>query len=137
MPNATCFDLQTIGTIQSTLQHCRDASRQSFKGDQEATIAIQPEFAAATAGIQIGMQLVLLTWLHQSQRDILQVRPGRDPDKAQRGVFATRSPVRPNPIGLHEVTVTQIPDDCHIGVQPLEAIDGTPVVDIKIALRPE
>lgn len=83
------------------------------------------------------MHVVLLTWLHRSERDILQVRPGCDPEKPLRGVFSTRSPVRPNPIRLHEVTITRVMDECHFGVHPLEAIDGTPVVDNKIALRPD
>lgn len=131
------FELQPIGVIHSTLTNCRDAPRQGFKGQQIATIALYPEFVEAAAGLRAGRRVVLLTWLHQAERDIHQVRPSRNPRKALRGVLATRSPVRPNPIGLHEVTITQVMDDCHFAVQPLEAIDGTPVVDIKIALRPD
>jgi tRNA-Thr(GGU) m(6)t(6)A37 methyltransferase TsaA len=85
-------------------------------------------------GLKPGDDVVLLTWLHEGRRDVLEVRPRKDPRNPLTGVFATRSPDRPNPIGLHRVTVTMV-DGTRLGVRPLEVIDGTPVVDIKPVLE--
>ena len=95
---------------------------------------IAPEFQPALDGVRAGDDILLLTWLHQGRRDVLEVRPRGDLRNPITGVFATRSPDRPNPIGLHRVTVTRI-DGTRLEVRPLEAIDGTPVVDIKPVLE--
>jgi tRNA-Thr(GGU) m(6)t(6)A37 methyltransferase TsaA len=78
--------------------------------------------------------MILLTWLHQGRRDVLQVHPRDDPENPLKGVFATRSPDRPNPIGLHRVRVLEIAGSVRLRVEPLEAVDGTPVVDVKPVL---
>ena len=82
------------------------------------------------------MDLIAVTWLHQGARDVLQVHPGRDESRPLTGVFATRSPDRPNPIGIHRVTVTAIEPPARVHVAALEAIDGTPILDLKVALDP-
>ncbi len=83
------------------------------------------------------MNLVVITWFHEAARDVLQVQPGRDGAAALRGVFATRSPDRPNPIGIHRVTVTAVEPPARLHVGALEAIDGTPILDLKIAIDSE
>jgi len=97
-------------------------------------VDIDPAFAEALDGIAAEQDVILLTWLHQSDRDTLQVHPRDDPRKPLKGVFATRSPDRPNPIGLHRVRVLEIAESVCLRVEPLEALDGTPVLDIKPVL---
>src|SRR4030095_11042227 len=103
-------------------------------GAPDVSIDVDAEFLPGLDGIKAGDDVVILTWLHQGRRDVLKVRPRNDPQNPITGVFATRSPDRPNPIGLHRVTVTRI-DGARLDVRPLEAIDGTPVVDIKPVLE--
>jgi tRNA-Thr(GGU) m(6)t(6)A37 methyltransferase TsaA len=110
-----------------------DAPRQGKEGAPDARILLDRAYAEALEGIRVGDELVLLTWLHEADRSILQVHPRDDESRPLTGVFATRSSDRPNPIGLHEVTVLGI-DGLELAVGPLEAIDGTPVVDIKPVL---
>ena len=95
---------------------------------------LEPSFVDALQGIRIGDELVLLTWLHEADRSVLQVHPRDDETRPLTGVFATRSSDRPNPIGLHRVTVLAI-DGLELAVGPLEAIDGTPLVDVKPVLH--
>lgn len=95
---------------------------------------IDERFAPALLGVTAGMKLVVVTWLHEGVRDTLQVHPGRDAARPLQGVFAGRSPDRPNPIGLHLVEVTAIDPPARVHVAALEAIDGTPILDLKIAL---
>jgi tRNA-Thr(GGU) m(6)t(6)A37 methyltransferase TsaA len=97
-------------------------------------VEIDPAFAQGLDGIAAGSEVILLTWLHQSDRDTLRVHPRDDPQSPLKGVFATRSPDRPNPIGLHRVRVLEITESVRLRVEPLEALDGTPVVDIKPVL---
>jgi tRNA-Thr(GGU) m(6)t(6)A37 methyltransferase TsaA len=97
-------------------------------------VDIDPEFAEALDGIAVGQEVVLVTWLHQGRRDVLQVHPRDNPENPLKGVFATRSPDRPSPIGLHPVRVLEIAESVRLRVEPLEALDGTPVVDIKPVL---
>ena len=97
-------------------------------------IVLEPSYADALEGIGVGDELILVTWLHEAQRDVLQVHPRDDTSRPLTGVFATRSSDRPNPLGLHRVTVRGI-DGLELEAGPLEAIDGTPVVDIKSVLR--
>jgi tRNA-Thr(GGU) m(6)t(6)A37 methyltransferase TsaA len=97
-------------------------------------VDVDPAFAEALDGIGAGQEVPLLTWLHQGRRDVLQVHPRDDPENPLKGVFATRSPDRPNPIGLHRVLVLEIAESVRLRVRLLEALDGTPVVDTKPAL---
>lgn len=106
---------------------------QGDEGAPEAWLEITPQTAPGLMGIQPGDELIVLTWLHLSQRDVLQVHPRGDLKRPLTGVFATRSPDRPNPVGLHRVTVLEVIDR-RVRVAPLEAIDGTPIIDIKPVL---
>ena len=128
------YSLQPIGVVRSGLTERKGAPRQGYEGAPDAVVEIAPEFQSALDGVRAGGEILLLTWLHQGRRDVLQVRPRGDLRNPITGVFATRSPDRPNPIGLHRVTVTRI-DGIRLEVRPLEAIDGTPVVDIKPVLE--
>jgi tRNA-Thr(GGU) m(6)t(6)A37 methyltransferase TsaA len=125
--------LHAIGVVRSPLTRRADAPRQGHEGAPDATILLDPAYAEALEGIGVGDELVLLTWLHEANRSVLQVHPRDDASRPLAGVFATRSSDRPNPIGLHEVMVLAI-DGLELAVGPLEAIDGTPVVDIKPVL---
>ena len=107
---------------------------QGSEGAPEAWVEIDPAFADALAGVAKGTEVILLTWLHLSRRDILEVHPRGDPEKPLAGVSATRSPDRPNPIGLHRVHVLETDEPARLRLWPLEALDGTPVVDIKPVL---
>jgi len=131
MPEA--YALQPIGEIRSTLRALKDAPRQGSEGAPDAWLEVRPAFAAALRGIAKGDVLVVITWLHQADRAVLEVHPRSDPNNPLAGVFATRSPDRPNPLGLHRVTVREI-SGTRLRVGPIEAIDGTPVVDVKVAL---
>jgi tRNA-Thr(GGU) m(6)t(6)A37 methyltransferase TsaA len=126
--------LVPIGIVRSTLQTRADAPRQGSEGAPDALIVLEPSYADALQGIGVGDELILVTWLHEAQRDVLRVHPRDDASRPLTGVFATRSSDRPNPLGLHRVTVRGI-DGLELEVGPLEAIDGTPVVDIKSVLR--
>ena len=132
MPDAP--RLQVIGVVRSSLARRADAPRQGDEGAPDAAILLEPSYADALQGIRVGDELILLTWLHEADRSMLQVHPRDDETRPLAGVFATRSSDRPNPIGLHRVTVLAI-DGLELTVGPLEAIDGTPLVDIKPVLR--
>ena len=123
-----------IGVVRSALTERADAPRQGDEGAPDATILLEPSYADALQGISVGDELVLLTWLHEADRSVQQVHPRDDGTRPLTGVFATRSSDRPNPIGLHRVTVLAM-DGLELAVGPLEAIDGTPLVDIKPVLR--
>jgi tRNA-Thr(GGU) m(6)t(6)A37 methyltransferase TsaA len=127
---AGTYDLHPIGVIRSPLRSPREAPRQAFEGAPPARLEILPEFRDALDGIAADDEVVVLTWLDRASRDVRHVHPRGDHSLPLTGVFATRSPGRPNPIGLHRVTVTAIEDGI-VEVGALEAIDGTPVVDIK------
>jgi tRNA-Thr(GGU) m(6)t(6)A37 methyltransferase TsaA len=124
------YDVTPIGTVESTLADRTDAPRQGDEGAPEAWIVVGASFGPALDGIRVGDRLVILTWLHLGQRNVLRTHPRDDANRPEQGVFSTRSPDRPNPIGLHPVTVLAIDSD-RIRVTPLEAIAGTPVIDIK------
>lgn len=126
--------LRPIGTLRSDLRDPALAPRQGAEGAPDAWLEIEPFAAAGLAGLVEGDALVLLTWLHLADRETLAVHPRDDPRNPLTGVFATRSADRPNPIGLHEVTLRKI-DGLRLLVGPIEAIDGTPVVDLKPKLR--
>lgn len=122
--------LTPIGCITSTIKDRQTAPKMEDEGGVRATITLDPAYAEGLDGLKPGARLVILTWFHLSDREALKVHPRGDMSRPARGVFSTRSPNRPNPIGLHEVTLVDI-DDCTLTVEPLEALDGTPVVDIK------
>jgi len=122
--------LSPIGTVRSSLKDRASAPRQGSEGAPDAWIEVNAEIAAALDGIAVGDQLLVITWLHQADRVTLRVHPRDDATRPLTGVFATRSSDRPNPLGLHQVTVLAI-DGTRLQVGPIEAIDGTPVVDIK------
>lgn len=124
------FTLYPIGTIRSSLKQRSEAPRQGSEGAPDAWLEVEAAYADALDGIAVGDQVILITWLHQAQRDVLKTHPRNDPNNPLTGIFATRSPDRPNPLGLHRVTVLEI-EGTRLRVNPLEAIDGTPVVDIK------
>jgi len=120
-----------IGHVQSPLTSLDDCPRQANEGAPEAELIILPAYQQGIQNIQAGDKLVLLTWLHLADRNILATHPRNDTSLPVTGVFSTRSPGRPNPIGLHTVTVVSVEDNAHIKVAGLEALDGTPIVDIK------
>jgi tRNA-Thr(GGU) m(6)t(6)A37 methyltransferase TsaA len=126
--------VEPIGFIRSALTRLEDAPMQGDEGAPEAWLEVLPSFAAGLVGIQVGDELFLLTWLHLAERDVLRVHPRGDLNRPLTGVFATRSPDRPNPIGLHRLTVLEVAGQ-KLRVAPLEAIDGTPVIDIKPVLK--
>jgi len=128
------IDLRPVGKIRSTIKARGDGPRQGSAGAPDAWIEIEPWAADALLGIKAGDEMIVITWLDRGRRDVLQVRPRRDPANPLTGVFATRSPDRPNPLGLHPVTVKSI-EGTRLLVGPMEAIDGTPVVDIKPVLK--
>ncbi|MCE3286658.1 MAG: hypothetical protein K0S64_264 [Gaiellaceae bacterium] len=127
------YALRPMGVVRSSLVRREDAPRQGREGAPDARILLEPAYADALHGIRVGDRLVLVTWLHEADRTVLQVHPRDDLTRPLTGVFATRSSDRPNPLGLHEVTVLGI-EGLELVVGPLEAIDGTPVVDIKPVL---
>ena len=126
----TRIQLNAIGFVRSPLRDLDAAPRQGREGAPDAWIDLLPEVSEALDGIAVGDELVVVTWLHEARRDILKVHPRDDESRPLTGVFATRSSDRPNPLGLHEVTVREI-TGLELKVGPLEAIDGTPVVDLK------
>jgi tRNA-Thr(GGU) m(6)t(6)A37 methyltransferase TsaA len=127
--------VEPIGVVRSTLRRRKNAPRSAADGAPEAVLEIDVRFAEALEGVRVGMDLIAVTWLHEGVRNVLQVRPGRDRNRPLTGVFATRSPDRPNPIGIHRVTVTAIEPPARVHVAALEAIDGTPILDLKVASR--
>jgi tRNA-Thr(GGU) m(6)t(6)A37 methyltransferase TsaA len=126
--------LRPIGRVHSSLKDCAEAPKQGTEGAPEARLEIDPAFAPGLRGIEAGQEIVILTWLHEAQRDLLEVHPRDDERNPLTGVFATRSADRPNPIGLHRVKVLALEHDRWLQVSDLEAIDGTPVIDIKPVL---
>jgi tRNA-Thr(GGU) m(6)t(6)A37 methyltransferase TsaA len=126
--------LRPIGVIRSALAARGDAPKQGSEGAPDAWLEVYPWAADALDGIAAGDALVVITWLHRGDRSVLRVHPRGDPGNPLTGVFATRSPDRPNPLGLHPVTVRAV-ESHRLRIGPIEAIDGTPVVDLKPALR--
>ena len=132
---ATQIDMTAIGVVRSTLRDRRNAPRQAFEGAPEATLEIDPVFAPALDRVTSGTELIVVTWLHEADRTVLQVHPMDDERIPLTGVFATRSPDRPNPIGLHRVRVIGTGPPTSIHVDALEAVDGTPILDLKVAMK--
>lgn len=133
MRNAKSYSLKPVGYVRSGLKKRKNAPRQGYLGAPEAWVEVLPAFAKCLHRLGEGEEVILITWLHQGRRSVMKVHPGNDKNNPLTGVFATRSPDRPNPLGLHRVKVLEM-NGLRLRVGPLEAIDGTPVVDIKIAL---
>jgi tRNA-Thr(GGU) m(6)t(6)A37 methyltransferase TsaA len=133
--NEPTYELRPVGWVESPLTDRDAAPKQGDEGAPPARVVFRPEFAEAAADLRIGDEVIVLTWLHQGRRDVLSVHPRSDPTRPRQGVFSTRSPDRPNPIGLHSVTVAGIEGNA-VDVRDLEAIDGTPVIDVKPVLGP-
>lgn len=128
------FSLRPVGVIRSTLRARDAAPRQGAEGAPDAWLELDEWARPAMDGLAAGDEVIVLTWLHQADRDVMKVHPRSDPRNPLTGVFATRSPSRPNPIGLHTVVVRAV-EGTRLRVGPIEAIDGTPVVDIKPVLN--
>ena len=126
--------LRPVGVVRSELCDRELAPMQGDEGGPDAWIELRPEVAQAAASLAPGDQLLVLTWFHEADRSVLEVHPRSDPSRPLTGVFSTRSPDRPNPVGLHRVRVLAV-EKQRIRVGPLEAIDGTPVIDLKPVLR--
>ena len=126
--------LRPIGYIRSPLAARSSAPRQGSEGAPDAWLEVEPWAVAGLEGIAAGDRLLVVSWLHRGRRDVLRVRPRGDRRRRMAGVFATRSPDRPNPLGLHPVTVRRV-EGSRLRIGPIEAIDGTPVVDLKPVLR--
>jgi tRNA-Thr(GGU) m(6)t(6)A37 methyltransferase TsaA len=124
------YRLRPVGRVSSPLTDRTVVPKQGDEGAPLARIVFRPEFCEAARDLQEGDEVLVLTWLHQGRRDVLSVHPRGDTDRPRTGVFATRSPDRPNPIGLHAVVIETVEEDA-ITIHNLEAIDGTPVLDIK------
>ena len=127
------MELQAIGTVASPLKDLAAAPKQGDEGAPDAWLVFDAGVADGLDGIAAGDELVVLTWLDRAARDVLRVHPRGDLRRPAQGVFTTRSPDRPNPIGLHRVTVLEV-DGLRLRVRDLEALDGTPVVDVKPVL---
>ncbi len=127
---AVDFQLRPVGVIRSSIKDRSAAPKQGSEGAPDVWLEVEPFAREALDGLAVGDEVIVLTWLHRAKREVMKVRPRSDPKNQLTGVFATRSPDRPNPIGLHAVTVREI-DAGRLRVGPMEAIDGTPVVDIK------
>ena len=130
------FLVRPIGYVRSSLRSRDEAPRQGSEGAPDAWLELHDDVRAGLEGIAVGDEVIVLTWFHESRRDVLKLHPRGDPSLPITGVFATRSPDRPNPIGLHRVRVAEVAGH-RIKVGPLEAIDGTPIVDIKPVLLVE
>ncbi len=135
MTTEQTFDIYPIGHVRSTLKDRSSAPKQASENAPNATIEIHPDFVEALDGIQSGQQIWIFTWLHQAKRSVLKVHPRSDLRNAIKGVFATRSPDRPNPIGLHLAKVLSVDPNGSFQVEALEVIDGTPIIDIKPAIE--
>lgn len=131
--NESSYEVKAIGTVESPLTDLASAPKQGDEGAPDAWLVFEPDVLDALEGIRPGDEVIVLTWLHRARRDVLSVHPRGDPSRAEQGVFSTRSPHRPNPIGLHPVEIVSM-DGGRVRVRNLEALDGTPIVDLKPVL---
>lgn len=127
------FYLRPVGIIHSSIKERSKAPRQGSEGAPDAWVEVESWASAALRGIAVGHEILVITWLHRGRRDVFEVYPRGIRRHGLWGVFATRSPDRPNPLGLHPVTVQEVVGN-RLRIEPMEAIDGTPVVDIKPVL---
>ncbi|MCS6288679.1 MAG: tRNA (N6-threonylcarbamoyladenosine(37)-N6)-methyltransferase TrmO [Nitrospira sp.] len=128
--NQHSYTIEPIGIIRSELTALESAPLQGDEGAPDAWLELKASFAQGLVGIKAGDELIVLTWFHRAQRSVLQVHPRGRLGAPLTGVFATRSPDRPTPVGLHRVSVLEVAEN-RLRVTPMEAIDGTPIVDIK------
>ena len=124
------ISLVPIGRVESPLTDAAEAPKQGFEGGPDAWLVFEPRVLDALDGLEPGARVIVLTWLDRADRETLRVHPRDDASNPLRGVFGTRSADRPNPIGLHEVEVLAVEGN-RVRVSDLEALDGTPVVDLK------
>lgn len=134
-PGMATYDVRSIGVVESTLKDLQAAPRQADEGAPEAWLAFDHDVIEGIQNLQVGEQIIVITWLDRARRDVLTVHPRGDPTRPVEGVFSTRSPHRPNPVGLHCVAIAEI-EGARIRVRSLEALDGTPIIDIKPMLSP-
>jgi len=135
MDEAEGYVVRPIGVVRSTLRAVAEAPNQAFEGAPEALLEIEPAFADAMHLLEAGDELIVLTWLHLADREVLQTHPTGDERRPLTGVFRTRSSERPNPIGVHRVTVTAREGATGLRVGALEAVDGTPIIDLKVVMK--
>jgi tRNA-Thr(GGU) m(6)t(6)A37 methyltransferase TsaA len=126
-------ELTPIGRVESPLTDPAAAPKQGDEGAPDAWLVIAPDLLDGLSGIEAGDEVLVLTWLDRAQRDVLKVHPRGDLSRPPQGVFNTRSPDRPNPIGLHRVEVAEVNGN-RLRVRRLEALDGTPILDLKPVL---
>jgi tRNA-Thr(GGU) m(6)t(6)A37 methyltransferase TsaA len=130
----TDFTVKSIGRVESSLSDLSSAPRQADEGAPSAWLVFDDDVLEAARNLRVGDDVILLTWLDRAQRDVLSVHPRGDLSRPQEGVFSTRSPHRPNPVGLHRVEITAI-DGSRVQVRQLEALNGTPIIDVKPVLN--
>jgi tRNA-Thr(GGU) m(6)t(6)A37 methyltransferase TsaA len=130
MTKVTSFEVKAIGRVESTLTDLESAPRQADEGAPAAWLVFDPEMREGLRSLRPGDEVIVITWLDRARRDVLSVHPRGDTSRAQEGVFSTRSPHRPNPIGLHRTQITAI-DGQRMRVRHLEALNGTPIIDLK------
>lgn len=133
MSAVTRFEVRAIGHVESTLRDLESAPRQADEGAPAAWLVFEPDVLEGMRSLRPGDEILLLTWLDRARRDLLTVHPRGDASRAPEGVFSTRSPHRPNPIGVHRAQVTAV-EGARVRVSHLEAIDGTPILDVKPVL---
>lgn len=129
----TSFEVHPVAHVESSLTDRATAPRQGDEGAPDCWLVFEPAVAAAMRDLAPGTDVLVLTWLDRGDRSVLTTRPRGDLDRPEQGVFSTRSPDRPNPIGLHRVRILDV-DGLRVRVGDLEAIDGTPVLDVKPVL---
>jgi tRNA-Thr(GGU) m(6)t(6)A37 methyltransferase TsaA len=126
----TSFEVKAIGKVESPLTDVESAPRQADEGAPPAWMVFEPEMVDGLRSLRPGDEVIVITWLDRARRDVLSVHPRGDTSRAQEGVFSTRSPHRPNPIGLHQVEITVI-EGRRVRVRNLEALNETPIIDLK------
>jgi tRNA-Thr(GGU) m(6)t(6)A37 methyltransferase TsaA len=127
------FEVKAIGRVESPLTDAGSAPRQADEGAPAAWLVFEAEVLPGLQGLRVGDEVLVLTWLDRARRDVLAVHPRGDRSRPQEGVFSTRSPHRPNPIGLHRVRIAAR-EGLRVRVPHLEALDGTPILDLKPVL---
>ncbi len=131
--NESLFEFTPIGSVESPLTDVASAPKQGDEGAPDAWVVFDAAVMPALEGLKVGNEIILLTWLDRAHRDVLRVHPRGDVTRPPQGVFSTRSPDRPNPIGLHQVEILSI-DGTRLHVRNLEAVHGTPILDVKPVL---